>query len=136
VILADTSAWVEFLRRTGSPTNAALRAALVNEEILVVDPVRLEVLAGATSAAHRRRLGALLDTNDSEPLVPVDDWQSAADLYLSCRRAGTTIRSLIDCLIAAVAIRLDVPVLHRDIDFTHLARLTTVQIAPGSLRSA
>lgn len=50
LIVVDTSAWVEYLRGTGSPANMALKRALVAEDELgVVDVVRMELLAGAGS---------------------------------------------------------------------------------------
>ena len=51
-------------------------------------------------------------------------FEEAAALYRSCRRQGETPRKLIDCLIAAIAIASNVPVLHSDEDFEVLARHT------------
>jgi hypothetical protein len=56
------------------------------------------------------------------------DYEQAAVLYRTCRRGGETVRKLIDCLIAATAIRSGVPLLHADTDFDALARLTDLQI--------
>ena len=61
------------------------------------------------------------------PTEPVH-YDDAASLFRRCRSEGETVRRLIDCLIAAVAIRADVPVLHRDRDFDVLARHTELQI--------
>ncbi len=57
-----------------------------------------------------------------------EDYEEAAALYRRCRAGGETIRNLLDCLIAAVAIRNNAPVLHRDRDFDALARHTELQI--------
>ena len=46
---------------------------------------------------------------------------------LQCRRQGETVRKMIDCLVAAVAIRVDAPVLHMDRDYDILARHTPMQ---------
>jgi predicted nucleic acid-binding protein len=48
-------------------------------------------------------------------------------MYQACRRAGETVRSPIDCLIAAIAIRVGVPVLHGDGDFDVLSRYTPLR---------
>ena len=58
------------------------------------------------------------------------DYETAATLYRTCRRGGQTVRKLIDCLIAAVAIKADIPVLHADTDFDVLARHTRLRIEP------
>ena len=65
------------------------------------------------------------------PLVPAD-YEDAASLYRTCRRGGGTVRRLIDCLIAAVAIRAGAHLLHAAADFTVLARHMSLSIAPGS----
>ena len=63
------------------------------------------------------------------PVVPVD-WTEAALLYGVCRANGSTIRALFDCLIAAVAIRSDAPVLTADRDFVALAAHTPLVLQP------
>ena len=56
------------------------------------------------------------------------DYEAAATLYRTCRQRGYTVRKLFDCLIAAVAIRADVPIIHRDTDFDILAQHTALQV--------
>ena len=57
-----------------------------------------------------------------------DDYDHAAALYRTCRRNGATVRKLIDCLIAAVAIRHSVPILENDADFHVLEQFTDLQL--------
>jgi len=126
MVLIDTSAWIEFLRDTGSPACRRVDELLAGD-ITTCDPVRMEVLAGARSDAHLRDLRRLLARGALVPTVP-GDYEDAASLYRACRRSGGTVRRLIDCLIAAVAIRADVPVLHADNDFDVLARHTPLRL--------
>ena len=125
MILIDTSAWVEFLRDTGTTTCNRVEALL---EIAICDAVRMEVLAGARDERHLMSLRRLLARATVLPTGPVD-YEDAAALYRVCRREGETVRRLIDCLIGAVAIRADAPVLHNDADFGALARHTDLKIA-------
>lgn len=127
MILIDTSAWIEFLRDTASPVCRRVDALLA-EDIAVCDPVRMEVLAGARDDGHLRNLRRLL-ARASSLQTATTDFEQAAALYRTCRRGGETVRTLIDCLIAAVAIRADVPVLHADGDFDALGRHTGLRIA-------
>ncbi len=53
-------------------------------------------------------------------------YEDAADLYRACRRAGETVRTLTDCLVAALAIRTGAAVLHADEDFAAIARHTAL----------
>jgi predicted nucleic acid-binding protein len=126
VILIDTSAWVEFLRDTGSPACRRVDDLLASD-IAICDVVQMEVLAGARDERHLASLRALLARATLARIEPVD-YDQAAALYRTCRRNGETVRKLIDCLIAAVAIRLDVPVLHADADFDALARHTGLRL--------
>lgn len=126
VILIDTSAWIEFLRDTGSPICEEVDRLLA-EEMAICDPVRMEVLAGARDEAHLRQLRGLLARATVLP-TGAADYESAAALYRACRRRGETVRKLIDCLIAAVAVRESVPILHADADFDVLDRHTALQI--------
>lgn len=125
MILIDTSAWIEFLRDTRSPVCTRVDDLLA-AEIAVCDPIRMEVLAGARSDEHLRDLRGLLARAATIPTEPTD-YEDAAALYRTCRRGGDTVRKLIDCLIAAVAINADVPVLHADNDFDVLARHTRLR---------
>ena len=129
MILVDTSAWIEFLRDTGSPICQRVDDLLASE-IATCDVVRMEVLAGARDEQHLQQLRRLLARASTLPTEPVD-YDAAAALYRTCRQRGHTVRKLIDCLIAAVAIRGNVPVLHRDADFDILAQHTTLQIDVG-----
>ena len=120
MILIDTSAWVEFLRGTGSPICDRVEA-LLDGEIATCDAIRMEVLAGARDEHHLERLRRLLARATVLPTTPAD-YDEAAALFRRCRREGYTLRRLIDCLIASVAIRAAAPLLHNDADFDVLAR--------------
>jgi predicted nucleic acid-binding protein len=127
VTLIDTSAWVEFLRDTGSPICQRVEDLLA-VEIATCDAIRMEVFAGARDEQHLLQLRRLLARATTLPTEPVD-YDGAAALYRTCRHRGHTVRKLIDCLIAAVAIRGVVPILHLDSDFDILAKHTTLQVA-------
>jgi predicted nucleic acid-binding protein len=129
VILADTSAWVEFLRKTASTAHRAFREALLADEVATTDAVVLEVLAGARTDHEEEQLARLLARCRQVPQEPWGDPESAAEVYRACRRGGETPRSLFDCLVAAVAIRHDLPVLYRDRDFDVIARHTPLRLA-------
>jgi predicted nucleic acid-binding protein len=129
VVLADTSAWIEYLRATGSPVHLRLRSLVNSEtELATTEVVLMEVLAGARDEAHARRLRQLLLTCVLIPTRELVDYEEAAALQRYCRALGETVRSLLDCLIAAVAIREDAEILHADRDFTVLARHTPLRI--------
>jgi predicted nucleic acid-binding protein len=130
VILVDTSVWIEFL--------AGKRAASLREDDLpdfvTCGPVVQEVLQGLwpgpESDAFREAFLAIPVLSDPIPLAL---FLSAADIYRQGRRRGLTIRSSVDCLIAAIAIENRVPVWHRDRDFTAIARYTALETVKSAL---
>lgn len=124
MILVDTSAWIEFLRDTGSPICARVDELLA-EEVATCHPIRMEVLAGARDEQHLQALRGLLARATTIETLPTD-YEDAATLYRACRRRGETVRKLIDCLIAAHAIRARLSLLHADNDFHVLTRHTAL----------
>ncbi len=128
-MVADSSAWIELMRSTGSPAHLRLRAALQAHELLVItDPVMLELLAGALRPDVMRATRRVIAACRYEPVRGIEDWEDAAELHRACRHGGKTVRAMLDCVIAAVAIRLDMPVLHADRDFDVLARHTPLRV--------
>jgi predicted nucleic acid-binding protein len=130
MILIDTSAWVEFLRDTGSPVCRRVDAVL-SKKVATCDPIRMEILAGARDDNHLNDLRRLLARASVAPTTAAD-YEQAATYYRTCRRNGQTVRRLIDCLIASVAIRADVAILHADRDFDTLARHIPLRIDRAS----
>ena len=126
MILVDTSAWIEFLRDTGSEICIAVDR-LLDADLAICDAVSMEVLAGARDERHLLQLRGLLGRATMLPTTPAD-YEIAASMYRTCRASGETVRKLIDCLIAAVAVRAGAEILHADTDFTTLARHTELKI--------
>ena len=126
MLIADTSAWVEFLRGTGSFPARRLRQAISAGQVIVIDPILMEVMAGARRDAVARTQ-RLLEAQHLEALSAKLDWLDAASIYRELRWRGVVVRSQIDALIAAAAIRLEVPILHHDRDFGHIARYTPLR---------
>jgi predicted nucleic acid-binding protein len=130
VILVDSSAWIEFLRETGSAVHLRVRTALRSGQPLAwTDVVGMEILAGSRDDADRERLRHLLYGRLFLPAEGPGDYESAADLYRLCRGGGETPRKLTDCLIAAVAIRNEAAVLAVDADFEVIARHAPLKLA-------
>ena len=130
MIVADTSAFVEMLRATESPVDRAFVTAAAARRLVVTEVVVGELLAGARDTAHRDRLLQLLDPFPVLPLGGPAGYQEAGDLYAHCRRAGVTVRRFTDCLVAVPAMRAGAAVLHRDRDFTQMARVCALEVVP------
>jgi len=130
VILADTSAWVEYLRATGSPAHRRLRQLIADEgELATTEVVVMELLAGAAGDEELASMRRLLGRFELLAVEGLADYEAAADLYRRCRVGGETVPKLTDCLIAAVAIRHGAALLHRDHDFDVIARHVPLRVA-------
>lgn len=128
MILVDTSAWVEFLRDTGSAACLEVER-LLDTDLAVTDAVLMEVLAGAGDDRQLHRLRSLMGRTTLLPTSGAD-FTAAASLFRTGRAQGETVRRLLDCLIAATAIRSGTPILHADRDFDALARCTPLEVHP------
>ena len=125
MILIDTSVWIEVFRKQ-RPLD--LEALVAFDEVVVCLPIIQEILQGIRDeTSYRVAQDALLSMPILESPMGDDLFVEAAQLFRAARRAGLTIRSGTDCLIAACAIRHDIAVLHRDRDFTALAKVSALR---------
>jgi predicted nucleic acid-binding protein len=135
VILADTSAWVEFDRATGSAVDQRVAELIATDgPLMVTEPVMMEVLAGARNDARENDLRRLLMRARLLQFDATTDFDAATRIYRRCRRSGITPRGMIDCMIAAVAWRQDAALLCRDADLDRVAQLIGIELDDASIR--
>ena len=121
----DTSVWIEVFRR---PSRFELGSTVDLDEVVTCLPIIQEVLQGFREEhAFRVAREAMFAFPVLESPLGRDVFEEAAQLYRTARRSGVTVRSGVDCLIAACAIRHGVTVLHVDRDFTLLARTSPLK---------
>ena len=125
MVLVDTSVWIDVFRK-GS--RLRLESVVDFDEVVTCLPVIQEVLQGFDDER------AFLLAREAMHALPIVEspmtrgvFDQAAHLYRSARRAGVTVRSGVDCLIAACALRHDLDVVHRDRDFDALARISPLR---------
>lgn len=124
-MLVDTSVWVDFFNGQDSAEALRLtRAVSDGETIRLAGIVVTEILLGLRTEAAAQRVASALEAFDWLPEPAREDYVEAAALYRRCRANGVTIRSTIDCLIARLCVRDEVPLLTRDRDFRAIARST------------
>jgi predicted nucleic acid-binding protein len=134
VILADTSAWVEYDRATGSSVDERLSELIETAgPVAVTEPVIMEVLAGARDNEREARLRALLLRFELLSFDAVADFDGAMRIYRRCRAAGVTPRGLLDCMIASVAWRREAALLAHDADLYRVAGVVEIAVDRASL---
>lgn len=136
MILADTSAWVEYDRATDSRADRRLAELIATDgPLMVTEPVLMEVLDGARSDAREADLRRLLLRFELAPFDAVSDFDAAARIYRRCRHAGVTPRGMVDCMIVAVAYRRGAALLSWDVDMDRVAQVIGVELDEASLRT-
>jgi predicted nucleic acid-binding protein len=128
VTLVDTAVWIDFFRGTDTPQVQELDRILnANEDVCICGVILAEVLQGIRDD---KEYANALASFDSFILLPMTQptFVKAAELYRMLRRRGLTIRNAVDCMVAAVAIEHDIPLLHNDRDFDAIGLLGTLKI--------
>jgi len=126
MILLDTSVWIEIFRTKGP---LRIESILEFEEIVTCLPVIQEVLQGfREERAYRTARDAMTALPIVESQMEESLFIEAAGLYRAARRRGLTIRSSVDCLIAACALRHDMPVFHKGRDYDLLGRVSPLVV--------
>ncbi|MDA8195680.1 MAG: PIN domain nuclease [Actinomycetota bacterium] len=134
MILADTSAWVEFDRATGSSADLRITNLIRDDgPLAVTEPVIMEIMAAARSKKQETDLRRLLLSFNLIRFDASIDFDGAVRLYRKCRLEGITPRGMVDCMIASVANRVRASLLTFDADLIRIARVAQIKIDDASL---
>ena len=124
--LVDTSVWIAVFRKSHT---FDLKSVVDMEDVVTCLPVIQEILQGFDNQdAYALAREAMLSFPLVESPLSQGVFLEAIELYRIARRNGITIRSSLDCLIAACALRHSLEVLHADRDFLHLSRICPLRV--------
>ena len=133
MILADTSAWVEYDRATGSQVDNRVAELIASDgPLAVTEAVVMEVVSGARTEEREDDLRRLLLRFHLLGFDVAADFDASARIYRQCRRAGVTPRGLIDCMIASVARRNSASLLAHDADLVRVAQVVGIEMDEAS----
>lgn len=126
--LVDTSVWIDFLRGTENPVTQQLTDWLENESDLFSTGIILqEMLNGIPNPKQQKNVHSLL-----KPVIwimpTIQTHIDAANIFSGCRTKGFQIRNSVDCLIAALAIEYNLPLLHKDRDYDFISKVFPLKI--------
>lgn len=126
-VLVDTCVWSLALRRRPTSLSGralefrtALEELLRDDRVILIGPIRQELLSGVRDPAQFEKLRLRLTVFRDEPIV-TEDYEEAARIFNKCRSAGVT-GSGVDMLMCAIALRLRLLVFTQDDDFKAYAR--------------
>ena len=129
-VVVDTSILSMALRRrqplARGPMLENLLALIDEDEVLVLGPVRQELLSGIREKVQFHSVKTrLLAYREAYPTR--GDFETAAEMFNTCQSAGIQ-GSHIDLLICAMSARLDLPIFTLDKDFEHYARHLPIRL--------
>lgn len=121
-MLIDTSLIVQLLRDTTGKAARNWRELTAGRETALSRLTQLEILQGARDSKEWDELEDYLDGQD---FLEMGDgsWRDAARIFFELRRKGLTVRSVIDCLNAQLAIDHKATLLHVDRDYEAIHRI-------------
>ena len=129
MIVVDTTVWIDFLEERNTPFDLHLKR-LVEEgaSLALTDIIYCEVLQGIRVDRAHRRTRAILRSFPILRLRGLKTLDRAVAIYRDCRKKGLTIRSTVDCLIAATCLECDGALYHNDRDFDAIAIVSGLKL--------
>ncbi len=129
MILIDTSAFIEFLNRTGSREDRIVEQLVVdNDDMAIPDITLTEILQGIRDEQEYAEIKSSLLTFPILSLTGNNSYIAAADLYRKCRKKGAIVRNTVDLLVAQTAVEHKATLLHKDRDFDAIAKICDLKL--------
>ncbi|MDO8885859.1 PIN domain nuclease [Candidatus Oleimmundimicrobium sp.] len=122
MILIDTSVWIDFFRGADTLHRVAMHKLIKEDDVCLADIIVAEILQGIKSDKDFKVVKSRLLEFPIYSLKDVHSYIQSAQIYRACRRRGLTIRKLVDCFIAQIAIENGLVLFHNDKDFDSIAK--------------
>lgn len=117
MIVADTSAWIDYLRGVDAPHTAALDYELDRNRIVTGDLIIAEFLQGFRKEKDYLAAKKIMDSLEYRDFVGKHVALCSARNFRLLRSKGVTVRKTIDVIIATFCIESGFPLIHNDRDF-------------------
>jgi predicted nucleic acid-binding protein len=128
MIVADTSAWIDYVRGIDAPHTNLLDYELDHSRIVTGDLIIAEFLQGFRYEEDYQKAKQIMESLEYHDLVGKDMALRAAQNYRKLRKSGTTVRKTIHVIIATFCIENDFDLLHNDRDFDPMERLLGLRV--------
>jgi predicted nucleic acid-binding protein len=132
-IIVDTSVWIDFFNKKNiSPETVILKKLIEdNKQFYICPVIYQEVLQGIRDNNLFEKIKKILLKHNMVDIDIIEATNKAVDIYRTLRKKGITIRKSMDCLIASYAIIGKMYLLHKDSDFTGIAKEFKLKILNG-----
>lgn len=128
MVIVDSDVWSEAFRKRGEESGSVqcLRSLINEGEIIMIGPIRQEVLSGIKESQRFERIKEALRAFPSQKIEePV--FETAASFFNLCRSKGIQ-GSHTDFLIAACAVEWGASILTKDRDFIGYCKYLPIEL--------
>lgn len=133
MILVDTTVWIDFFaNRTTSQVTTLINQIENNNELCLCGIVLAEILQGIKNSNEYHQVEEILNSLLFLDMTK-DTFVLSAEIYRKLRAKGITIRKTLDCMIAAIAIENNIPLLHNDRDFDSIEKHFGLKIVRATM---
>jgi hypothetical protein len=126
--IIDTSVWIDYFNTIISDKTNSADKLLENRSVIILPVILQEILQGIRDRKTFYSIRELLLSLDFFQFNEIEMAINAASLYRFLKTKGIAIRKPNDCLIAAICIENNIPLLHNDKDFDNIAKHTSLKI--------
>jgi predicted nucleic acid-binding protein len=128
MIVADTSAWVDYFNGVDALHVEILDYELSNSRIVIGDLILTELLQGFREDKNYKIAKQLIESLEYYDLGGKEIAYKAADNFRKLRKKGITVRKTIDMIIGTFCIENDFELIHNDRDFDPLEKYLGLKI--------
>jgi len=117
MIVADTSAWIDYFRGVSAPHTDLLDKELQTNRVVTGDLIITELLQGFKNEKEYAKAKSLMELLDYRDFVGKAIAFKAVENFRNLRSKGVTVRKTIDVIIATFCIENGFQLIHNDRDF-------------------
>lgn len=117
MIVADTSAWIDYVRGTDAPHTNILDYELLYNRVITSDLIIAEFLQGFREDRDFLEAKKIMESLEYWDFLDKDIAIQAAQNFRALRKKGITVRKTIDVIIATFCIENGFELIHNDRDF-------------------
>jgi predicted nucleic acid-binding protein len=120
MIVADTSAWIDYFNGVLAPHTDRLDSDLETNIIIIGDLIIAELLQGFKTDKEYNTAKKIIENLEYRDFVGKEIATKTANNYRYVRKNGITVRKTIDVIIATFCIENEYQLIHNDKDFDPL----------------
>lgn len=128
MIVADTSAWIDYVRGIDAPHTNLLDYELDHNRIITGDLIITEFLQGFRNEKEYQAAKEIMESLEYHDFVGKKIALQSAKNFRILRRSGITVRKTIDVIIATFCIENGFELLHNDRDFDSMEKILGLQV--------